>query len=47
MFTAFFELLIHKNDIGEAKTYLEQLREFYTAGWMRLFDMCDIQKKDV
>ncbi len=36
MFTAFFELLIHKNDIGEAKTYLEQLREFYTAGWMRL-----------
>lgn len=47
MFTAFFELLIHKNDIGEAKTYLKQLREFYTAGWMRLFDMCDIQKKDV
>ena len=47
MFTAFFELLIHKNDIGEAKTYLEQLREFYTACWMRLFDMCDIQKKDV
>lgn len=47
MFTAFFELLIHKNDIGEAKTYLEQLREFYTAGWMRPFDMCDIQKKDV
>ena len=47
MFTAFFELLIHKNDIGEAKTYLEQLREFYTAGWMRLFDMYDIQKKDV
>lgn len=26
MFTAFFELLIHKNDIGEAKTYLKQLR---------------------
>ena len=47
MFTAFFELLIHKNDIGEAKTYLKQLREFYTAGWMRLFDMCGIQKKDV
>ena len=39
MFTAFFELLIHKNDIGEAKTYLGQLREFYTAGWARLFDM--------
>lgn len=39
MFTAFFELLIHKNDISEAKTYLRQLREFYTAGWMRLFDM--------
>lgn len=39
MFTAFFELLIHKNDIGEAKTYLGQLREFYTAGWRQLFDM--------
>lgn len=39
MFTAFFELLIHKNDIGEAKIYLGQLREFYTAGWMKLFDM--------
>lgn len=39
MFTAFFELLIHKNDISEAKTYLGQLREFYTAGWARLFDM--------
>ena len=36
MFTAFFELLIHKNDIGEAKTYLEQLREFYTAGWLKI-----------
>ena len=39
MFTAFFELLIHKNDISEAKRYLGQLREFYTAGWARLFDM--------
>ncbi len=39
MFSAFFELLIHRNDIGEAKTYLKQLREFYTAGWRQLFDM--------
>ena len=39
MFTAFFELLIHRNDIGEAKTYLRQLREFYTAGWKRLLDL--------
>lgn len=35
MFSAFFELLIHKDDIKEAKTYLKQLRAFYTAGWQR------------
>ena len=28
MFSAFFELLIHKDDIKEAKTYLKQLRAF-------------------
>ena len=35
MFSAFFELLIHKDDIKEAKTYLKQLRAFYTAGWTK------------
>ena len=37
MFAAFFELLIHRNNIKEAKAYLKQLREFYTAGWSELF----------
>lgn len=39
MFSAFFELLIHRNDIKEAKTYLGQLRAFYTAGWINVFDI--------
>ena len=39
MFSAFFELLIHKDDIKEAKTYLKQLRAFYTAGWAKVFEM--------
>ena len=39
MFSAFFELLIHKDDIKEAKTYLKQLRAFYTAGWTKVFNM--------
>ena len=39
MFSAFFELLIHKDDIKEAKTYLKQLRAFYTAGWTEVFNM--------
>lgn len=39
MFSAFFELLIHKDDIKEAKTYLKQLRAFYTAGWEKVFEM--------
>lgn len=39
MFSAFFELLIHKNDIKEAKIYLKQLRAFYTAGWKELFNI--------
>lgn len=37
MFTGFFELLIHRSDIKEAKLYLRQLRAFYTAGWKELF----------
>ena len=30
---------IHKDDIKEAKTYLKQLRAFYTAGWAKVFEM--------
>ena len=39
MFSAFFELLIHKDDIKEAKLYLHQLRSFYTAGWREIFEI--------
>ena len=38
MFSAFFELLLHRSQIQEAKLYLKQLRSFYTAGWQKLFD---------
>ena len=36
MFNAFFELIIHEMPLGEAETYLDELREFYTAGWMKI-----------
>lgn len=39
MFSAFFELLLHRSRIQEAKLYLKQLRAFYTAGWREVFEM--------
>lgn len=36
MFNAFFELVIHEMPLEEAENYLVELREFYTAGWMRI-----------
>lgn len=36
MFNAFFELIIHEMPLEEAENYLEELREFYTAGWMKI-----------
>lgn len=36
MFNAFFELVIHKMPLCEAEKYLTELREFYTAGWMKI-----------
>lgn len=36
MFNAFFELIIHEMPFEEAEEYLIQLREFYTAGWMKI-----------
>lgn len=36
MFNAFFELIIHEMPLDEAEKYLEELREFYTAGWMKI-----------
>lgn len=36
MFRAFFELVIHEMPLKEAEEYLTELREFYTAGWMKI-----------
>ena len=36
MFNTFFELIIHEMPLEEAKHYLEAMRTFYTAGWMKL-----------
>ena len=36
MFNAFLELIIHEMPLEEAEQYLDELREFYTAGWMKI-----------
>lgn len=36
MFNAFFELVIHEMPLEEAEKYLIEMREFYTAGWMKI-----------
>lgn len=36
MFNAFFELIIHEMPFEEAEHYLKEMRDFYTAGWMKL-----------
>lgn len=36
MFHTFFELIIHEMPLEDAEYYLEQMRDFYTAGWMKL-----------
>lgn len=36
MFNAFIELIIHEMPLDEAEKYLIELREFYTAGWMKI-----------
>ena len=36
MFNAYFELIIHEMPLDQAKAYLEELRSFYTAGWMKI-----------
>lgn len=36
MFNAFFELIIHEMPLREAEEYLIELRDFYTAGWMKI-----------
>lgn len=36
MFNTYFELIIHEMPIEDAKLYLKEMREFYTAGWMKI-----------
>ena len=36
MFNTFFELIIHEMPFEEAKHYLQEMRAFYTAGWMKI-----------
>lgn len=36
MFNAFFELIIHEMPLEQAEKYLKEMREFYTAGWMKI-----------
>lgn len=36
MFNAFFELIIHEMPLCDAENYLSELREFYTAGWLKI-----------
>ena len=38
MFNAYFELIIHEMPLREAENYLLELREFYTAGWMKIME---------
>lgn len=36
MFNAFFEMIIHRMELQEAEVFLEELKQFYTAGWMKI-----------
>lgn len=36
MFNTFFEMVIHEMPLEEAKYYLKEMRDFYTAGWMKI-----------
>lgn len=36
MFNTFFELVIHDMPFDEAEIYLKEMRDFYTAGWMKI-----------
>lgn len=38
MFNTFFELIIHEMSLEEAKHYLEEMRAFYTAGWLKIME---------
>lgn len=36
MLNAYFEMVLHEMPIEDAKVYLRELCEFYTAGWMKI-----------
>lgn len=36
MFNAYFELIIHEMPLPKAENYLKEMRDFYTAGWMKI-----------
>lgn len=36
MFNTFFEIIIHEMPIEKAEYYLEEMRAFYTAGWLKI-----------
>ena len=41
MINTFFELVIHDVPYNEAETYLMEMRDFYTAGWLRIMGQTD------
>lgn len=43
MLNAYFEMVLHEMPIEDAKVYLQELCEFYTAGWMKIMgqESCD------
>lgn len=36
MFNTFFEMIIHEMPLEKAEHYLREMRDFYTAGWMKI-----------
>lgn len=39
MFATFFEIIIHDMPKEQATKYIKELREFYTAGWMKVMGL--------
>lgn len=38
MMNAYFEIIIHEMPFDDAKIYLRELNDFYTAGWLKLME---------
>ena len=39
MFTGFMEIVLHDMSCTEALEYTTQLREFFTAGWLKIMGL--------